>query len=203
MQIFSYQPEVTTGPSGSALRFTNTDESQFSEVGLMNGRMVVVAPDGVAPPEQPQAIDWKSEVSSPAMLEWVAQSRYGVVLQAARSEKHRARNAVRLAAETAGFTFNYEEVAHPIDSDEQSILRISNAAAVAATSKINSTPYGVTWTCADDTDLTLDADGMLALQSALVAHGQHCHNVSQGVKAAINAAETLYELNQVDVHVGY
>lgn len=205
MQCYSYLPQTAAGPNASQRRFTAPDTetdtplNSFTEVGTFNNRAIVIAPDGATAPAQPAEIDWQTEADSPPLSTWISQTRYGQLIETARANKHQARNTARLRAETGGFTYADK----PIDSDEQSILRITSAAAVAANAQANSLPYSVTWTCADDTELTLDADGMLALQAAFVAHGQACHTASQAIKAQINAAETLAELSVIDVNAGY
>jgi len=199
MQIYSYLPQITPGQAGTALRFSRAESSDLSEIGAYNGRRIVLAPDGEDPPAQPAEIDWRQEVADPELSDWVSQTRYAQLVESARQRKHLARDAARVAAETGGFLYS----GHIVDSDERSIARINNAATAALAAKAAAQPFAVEWLCADEHALALDADGMLALQGALVAHGQACHDRSQAIKAEINAAETLGELSSIDVMAGY
>lgn len=103
-----------------------------------------------------------------------------------KTQAHDLRRARRTEAELAGFPYND----HPLDSDRDSILRIANAAASAISSILTQQEWATSWRCADETDMPVDAAGMLALQGALAYHGQACHTVSQLIGAEIEAAET-------------
>ncbi|MEA3641877.1 MAG: DUF4376 domain-containing protein [Lamprobacter sp.] len=201
MQTYSYTPQVQPGPTGTITAFISAESSQLTEIGDYDGRRIVIAPDGELPPAQPAAIDWRQEQpdTDPALATWISQTRYSTLVEAARARKHNARDAARVSAETGGFTY----AGHLVASDERSIARIGNAATAALTANAAGQPFSVDWLCADETVLALDAAGMLALQSALVAHGQACHDASQAIKAQINAAETLAELSAIDVTAGY
>lgn len=201
MQTYSYTPQVQPGPTGTITSFTSAESSQLTEIGAYDGRRIVIAPDGEQPPAQPAAIDWRQETpdADPPLAAWISQTRYSALVEAARAHKHSARDAARVNAETGGVVYD----GHLVDSDERSIARINNAATAALTANAAGQPFSIDWLCADETVLTLDAPGMLALQGALVAHGQACHDASQAIKAQINAAETLAELSAIDVASGY
>jgi hypothetical protein len=106
---------------------------------------------------------------------------------------HERRRARRTEAETGGFLFRD----HLIDSDRDSIQRIAQAVAAAGQSLWGGVPYAVPWTCADDSELALDAAGMLAMQTALAEHGALCHARSRALRAAIDGADTLADLATV------
>jgi hypothetical protein len=102
-----------------------------------------------------------------------------------RTAAHAERHAARLAAETGGFDYADRR----IDSDRDSLQRITQAVAAAMQAVMAGQPFAVAWTCADDSELPLDAVGMLALQRALTAHGAACHARSQEIKALLDAAD--------------
>jgi hypothetical protein len=98
-----------------------------------------------------------------------------------RERLHAARREARTRAETSGFIFN----GHPFDSDRDSILRIANAATTALTANLVGAPFATAWHCADGYDMPLDAAGVMAMQGALAAHGQACHDRSSALRAMI------------------
>jgi hypothetical protein len=110
-----------------------------------------------------------------------------------RAELHARRKRVRTDEETAGFTYRGQ----PIDSDRDSILRLTQAAAVAMQALSSGAEYAVAWSGADGVDLPLDAAGVIGLQQALAAHGAACHDRSQARKARIDAATDLSALVEI------
>jgi hypothetical protein len=109
-----------------------------------------------------------------------------------RPKLHRLRKKLRTQKETAGFEFRSKI----IDSDRDSILRITQAAAVASQKIQAGLPYNVDWVCQDDSILSLDAVGVLEMQQALASHGYACHVESINLKSLIdNETITQQELN--------
>jgi len=104
-----------------------------------------------------------------------------------KKDLHGLRKEIRTQKEISGFTY----LGHEIDSDRDSIQRITQAAAVALQSKISGQPFNVIWICKDDEGLSLDADGVIGLQQALTQHGANCHDWSQTIKNRINTEEDL------------
>lgn len=116
-----------------------------------------------------------------------------------RAALHEARRAARTAAETAGFWF----AGHPVDSDRDSILRISNAAVTAITATLTAAPFATVWKCGDDYEMALDAAGVMALQASLAAHGQACHNRSTALGALIDDAAADLDAVAAALHTGW
>lgn len=104
-----------------------------------------------------------------------------VIKQEKRSEIVKARNE----AITGGFPY----LGKPIDSDRDSVMAITGAAVAALAAKASSLPYSVIWTCADDSTLTLNADGVLGMAVALAMFADAQHAKARPLKEAI-AAET-------------
>lgn len=130
----------------------------------------------------------ESEVAVLGVLAVLTQAQYQAAhdaeMDVRRQNHHQRRRARRTQAETAGFPFR----ARRIDSDPDSVLRITQAALVASQALLAHQDFAVNWVCADDSILALDAAGMLAMQAALTAHGLACHNRSQDLRAALDEA---------------
>jgi hypothetical protein len=116
-----------------------------------------------------------------------------------RERLHAARRAARTAAETSGFVYN----GHPFDSDRDSILRIANAATTALTANLVGAPFATEWHCADGYDMPLDAAGVMAMQGALAAHGQACHDRSSALRAMIEDPEADLDALAEEIKTGW
>lgn len=160
---------------------------ELSAAALAGCGLVAVAPtdppahDPVfqAVAEQPPA-----EIDGVWTQQWAVRDLDPAALAAVRASLHARRRARRTRAETGGFTFG----ARRIDSDQDSILRLTQAALVASQALLAGQPFAVEWVCADDSVLPLDAAGMLAMQAALTAHGLACHNRAQALRTLIDGA---------------
>ena len=130
----------------------------------------------------------EAEVAVLGVLAVLTQAQYQAAHNAEMDERrlklHERRRARRTQAETAGFPFRERR----IDSDPDSVLRITQATLVASQALLASQHFNVDWVCADDSLLNLDAAGMQAMQAALTAHGLACHNRSQALRAALDDA---------------
>lgn len=129
--------------------------------------------------EQPPAL-----VDGVWTQQWEVRDLTAPELAVMREQLHRDRRARRTQAETGGFMFQGRR----IDSDQDSILRITQAALLAHQTLLTGQPFAVAWVCADDSVLELDAAGMLAMQQALTFHGLACHNRSQALRTLIDGA---------------
>ena len=116
-----------------------------------------------------------------------------------REHWHKIRRAARTEAETNGFIFN----GHPFDSDRDSILRIANAATTALTATLLEAPFATEWHCADGYDMPLDAAGVMAMQGALAAHGQACHDRSSVLRALIEEPEADLDALAEEIKTGW
>jgi hypothetical protein len=90
-----------------------------------------------------------------------------------------------------------------IESDPISVQRITVASQAAQIALANNQPFVVDWTCADNTALSLDAQGVIALPVALAQYGLALHSHAQALKSQINAAETLGDLTAIDIQSGW
>lgn len=98
--------------------------------------------------------------------------------------------AARSAAEFGGFTWD----GSVFDSDPTSQSRIQGASQLATLAIMNSQPFSIDWTLADNTVRTLSAADMLAAGMAMGEHinAQHAH--ARLLRAAIEAAVSVAEV---------
>lgn len=93
--------------------------------------------------------------------------------------------ADRNAAILGGFPYMGKQ----IDSDRDSVMAITGAAVAALAAKAANLPYSVIWTCADDSTIPLDADGVLGMAVALAMFADSQHAKARPLKESI-AKET-------------
>jgi len=94
---------------------------------------------------------------------------------------------------TGGFPY----LGKQIDSDRDSVMAITGAAVAALAAKAASLPYAVVWTCADDSLLPLDADGVLGMAVTLAMFADSQHAKARPLKDAIKTAKDSDEIKQV------
>lgn len=90
-----------------------------------------------------------------------------------------------------------------VDSDSMARSNISGATIGALVAKSMGLPYSVTWTLLDNSTATLDADGMIGLGLAVLAHVNACHDRARQLRAAIEGAADMAELLSIDVTAGW
>lgn len=98
-------------------------------------------------------------------------------------------NGVRDQVEQGGFAYN----GWRFDSDAVSVARINGAALAAQAALSAGEPFQIEWTDADNVSRPLDAAQMLALQRALVAHADACHQLARQLKAQVEAGTITTE----------
>jgi hypothetical protein len=122
-----------------------------------------------------------------------------IPLKDKQAEVISAINATRDRKETEGFDY----LGKRFQSDERSAARIANAALTASTSIATGQPFSVDWAAADNTTVTLDAGGMLAMQAALTQRAAILHYYGRSLKARVEAAAALAELAGIDIEAGW
>lgn len=90
-----------------------------------------------------------------------------------------------------------------VDSDNEARANVSGAALAAVIAKAASAAYAVTWTLLDNSPVTLNADGMIAMGLAVMAHVDACHGHARDLRGQIEAASDMAELLAIDVTVGW
>ncbi|MDV7401695.1 DUF4376 domain-containing protein, partial [Arthrospira platensis SPKY1] len=73
-------------------------------------------------------------------------------------------------------------------------------ASIAATAALAAgQPFGVDWTTADNTILTLDAAGVIDMHMAMVTRVATLHAVATALKDAAMSCTTVQELRGIDI----
>jgi len=90
-----------------------------------------------------------------------------------------------------------------VQSDAISRGYINGAVLMAQIALTQSQPYAINWTLADNSVVTLDALGMIAVGVAAGQHVAACHAAAQAIRASIDAAEDHAALAVIDVEAGY
>lgn len=93
-------------------------------------------------------------------------------------------NQKRTQTVVAGFTFNGKV----IDSDHASAVNIIGAAVAAQIAHSQGLPFSITWTCADNTYITLDAMQMMQMMVDFAQYVSAQYDTARQRKDAINSA---------------
>lgn len=108
-----------------------------------------------------------------------------------------AARAKLIAARNAEITGGFLYLGKIIDSDRDSVMSITGSGVAALSAKSAGLPYNVTWTCADDSTLVLDADGVLGMVVALAMFADAQHAKARPLKDAIKNAKTPDDVGKV------
>lgn len=101
-------------------------------------------------------------------------------------------NAARDAAEQGGF----EYMGKVFDSDPVSCQRISTAAQAMSLMPA-SEDNKITWTCQDNTTISLNKTQLSGLVAALAQWSNTCHQKATALKAEVEKAQTKEELDKI------
>lgn len=121
-----------------------------------------------------------------------------LVAEAAKAVAN-AVNTVRNEKEAGGFNY----MGKRIDSDSAAVRRITMAGVAALAAKAAAQPFSVEWTCADNSTLVLDADGMIGMVAAATQAGAAVHAVAKAKKEAAKNAVTPADVQNIDVAAGW
>lgn len=136
-------------------------------------------------PEQPS----RNHVFDYVLKQWVDPR----TIEQAREQKWQD---VKFARELREFgTFVWD--GSSFDCDQLSAQRIQGAAQLATLAKIGQTPFEIDWTLADNTVRSLSADDMIAVGQAMGVHINTLHGMSRLKREAINAAQTVAEVDAI------
>lgn len=97
--------------------------------------------------------------------------------------------------ETEGFAY----MGKVFDSDERSVLRITQAALTAMAA---GPTFTIDWTAADNSIVTLDQAAMIGMPAALAVYANQLHQSAKAHKAAIDAAD-FDTLKTYDITTGW
>lgn len=101
--------------------------------------------------------------------------------------------AARNAQEQTSFPYMGKQ----IDSDLVSVLRINTVVKAAEHALANQREFAIAWTCADNSALDLNAQGMIGMPLALAAYAGRLHDAGAALKLAIYAEENLAALADI------
>lgn len=127
--------------------------------------------------------DWGTKSwSDPRTLSELKEARWTLIKQA------------RDDAEQAGFLWD----GSTFDSDMVSQSRIQGASQLATLALINSQPFSIGWTLADNSVRTLDAQAMIAVGTAMGQHINDQHAKGRMLRAQLDAAITPEDIEAVE-----
>jgi hypothetical protein len=116
-------------------------------------------------------------------------------IEAVKLELRAKVNEKRNLYEVAGFPY----MGKVFDSDPRSFYRITTANDAA----LKDPTFSIEWAVADNTKLAMNAEQMLGVMPALAVYGQLIFNNSVALKELIESAETIEELQDIDVDSGW
>jgi len=156
--------------------------------------------DAIPPPDSAVVItslpDWVANecktlrVTLEGTFEWIDER----TLDQAKTDQWSKVKAARDAAEFGGFAWD----GSTFDSDVVSQSRIQGASQLATLAALASEPFSVDWTLADNTVRTLSGADMLAAGQAMGVHIMTVHETGRTLRAAIEAATTIAEVESID-----
>ena len=114
-------------------------------------------------------------------------------LEQVKADCWAAIKAQRNAAEWGGFDTPFGR----FDSDPNSQTKIIGTAQLASIALAQGAPFNVEWTLQDNTSVSLDATQMIAVGAALAAHVDAVHQRGRQLRAQIEAATTLADLEGI------
>jgi hypothetical protein len=112
----------------------------------------------------------------------------------ARHDAKEKINAIRDLKEVQGFPFMGKIMQSDAERSVPRIIVATLAAQAAIAADVN---YVATWTCADNTELTLDASQTIQMSVAFAIYGQGLHAIAKTLKAQIDAAVTIEAVESV------
>lgn len=159
-----------------------SDDAEASSHYFAGGALVAYTPEqAAAKARRPADCVWSN-----ATMAWKDQRS----LDQARMDRWQVIKAQRTAREFGGFTWD----GSTFDSDTESQSRIQGAAQLATLAKLAGQPFEVDWTLADNSVRTLSGDDMLAVGQAMGRHVMAVHGAGRALRARIESAETLEEV---------
>lgn len=183
--------DMKTGESTGVLHV----EGGEREIIVPPGEGWVEAPDGTP---LPGYVDRGVYVPRPAQPtpfhRWdISTHAWLLDLEDLRKQAWERIKADRDAAEAAGFDTPWGR----FDSDPASQTKIIGAAQLASIALAQGAPFNIEWTLQDNTSVSLDAAQMIAVGAALANHVNAIHQRGRQLRAQIEAAATLADLESI------
>lgn len=111
----------------------------------------------------------------------------------AKAKKIREINQARDSEEQSGFLY----LGKVIDSNDISVIRINTVVLAAMYAQALGQPFSIEWTTQDNSTLTLNANQVIGMPSALASSADALHQKARGLKALVNQANSLSEVEAV------
>ncbi|MBH0112702.1 DUF4376 domain-containing protein [Novosphingobium sp. YJ-S2-02] len=90
-----------------------------------------------------------------------------------------------------------------VDTSEEAQRNIVGATLAAQIALAAAQPFSIDWTMADNSEANLDAEAMIAVGLAVVAHIDACHARARALRAEINAAANVDAVSAIDITTGW
>ena len=163
-------------------------------VGGVSLENVGPTPDNHVWVQVPSLTDWTTQLDADGTP--VATPRVippEVLLSSAKHRQRTSINALRERREFSRFTWD----GSVFDCDERSQARLQGALQLANMALATGQPFSVDWTLADNTVRTLASMDMVGVGQALAGHVLTCHLTARALKAQIDAAASIEEVEAV------
>lgn len=115
-------------------------------------------------------------------------------LDEVKADKRQQINGARDTAEQSGFDY----LGKRLDSDQVSVARITVVVQAAQVAIAAGQPFEVTWTAQDNSHLVMDAQQVVGMPIALATNANTLHQRAAQLKAQIDAATTIAEVEAVN-----
>ena len=102
-------------------------------------------------------------------------------------------NSWRDSAEQGGF----EYLGKVFDSDPVSCTRMMGSAITAQAALASGESFSITWTCQDNSQISLDAAQLIGLTVTLAEHSSRCHAKALELKSLVDSALTVEEVSAI------
>lgn len=129
-------------------------------------------------------------IASPGLFYAWSDGAWRFDLSAAQAAAVAAINLERDRRQTAPFEYG----GHLFSADANAIANIASATALASIAKQHDQPYSIDWSTSGGTEVTLDADGVIAMAAALNGNIASLHATARDLKGKIQAATSEAEL---------
>lgn len=95
--------------------------------------------------------------------------------------------------EAAGFPY----MGKVLDSDERSVQRITTVVQAAQAALGAQQPFLISWTCADNSQLALDATAVVGMPVALAIYADQLHQTARALRSQIEAATSAAQVQAI------
>lgn len=130
---------------------------------------------------------------------WTIRNKTAQELADAKAARRTEVNALKVAKQSGQAPTSQGAV----DCDTDSRNKLNGAVLMAMLALQNSQPFALSWTMADNTQVSLDAIGAIALGQEVGGYIAAVHGHAITLKTAIDAATSFAELAAIDIDAGW